>query len=202
MNAAVESVKAGLSKAWLDVAVAAALLRLNPGTEFIDPDVVPTLYRRLAIAAQARVAERTIGDVVTTKDDILQIVPQGTRLEVEATILNKDVGIVVECQEVEKMTDTFPFTRYGLVAGTVGNIWRDAIPNERPGLVYKAEISLLDTRVPVGKRWEPPVPGMTVQAEDKTGARRAITFFLSRFLRYRDERMRERWGIYARRSMI
>ncbi|MGI9354125.1 MAG: HlyD family type I secretion periplasmic adaptor subunit, partial [Rhizobiaceae bacterium] len=134
----------------------------------------------------------TVGGVVTTKDVILQIVPQNAKLEIEATILNKDIGFIKEGQEVEIKIDTFPFTRYGLIAGKVDHVWRDAIVDEKQGLIYKAEIALSDTRVRVGKQWVPLVPGMSVQAEVKTGTRRAITFFLSPFLKYRDEALRER----------
>ncbi len=137
-------------------------------------------------------AVHTVGGVVTTKDVILQIVPKNAKLEVEATILNKDIGFIEEGQEVEIKIDTFPFTRFGLIVGKVDHIWRDAIADEKLGLIYKAEISLSDTRVRVGKRWVPLVPGMSVQAEVKTGNRRAITFFLSPFLKYRDEALRER----------
>ena len=137
-------------------------------------------------------AVHTIGGVVTTKDTILQIVPAGATLEVEANVLNKDIGFVQEGQEVEIKIDTFPFTRYGLIDGKVEQIWRDAIQDEELGLVYKAEISLADIRVRVGSRWQELAPGMSVQAEVKTGSRRVISFFLSPFLRYRDEALRER----------
>ena len=60
------------------------------------------------------------------------------------------------------------------------------------GLVYKAVISIADPRIRIKDRWQPMAPGMTVQAEIKTGKRRAISFFLSPFLRYRDEALRER----------
>lgn len=137
-------------------------------------------------------AVHTVGGVVTTKDVILQIVPANAKLEIEASILNKDIGFMKEGQEVEIKIDTFPFTRYGLIAGTVQHINQDAILDEQKGLIYKAEISLATTRVRVQDKWVPLAPGMTVQAEVKTGTRRAITFFLSPFLKYRDEALRER----------
>lgn len=134
----------------------------------------------------------TVGGVVTTKDVVLRLVPAGSTLELECKVLNKDIGFVQEGQEVEIKLETFPFTRYGLIDGVVKQVWRDAIPDENRGLIYKAEITLKQNKILVGNRWQPLVPGMSAQAEIKTGDRSIISFFLSPFLRYRDEALRER----------
>lgn len=138
------------------------------------------------------VSVATIGGVVATKDVLARIVPDGSPLEIEAVVLNKDIGFVSIGQNVEIKLETFPFTRYGLVNGVVRELARDAIPDEKLGLVYKALIDLKETKILVGSKWVPLAPGMQVQAEIKTGERRIIQFFLSPFLRYRDEALRER----------
>ncbi len=134
----------------------------------------------------------TVGGVVTTKDVLMRLVPAGSKIEAEVVVLNRDIGFVEEGQDVEIKLETFPFTRYGLIDGTVKQIWRDAIPDENKGLIYKAVVQLKQSRILVGSDWIPLAPGMSVQAEIKTGARRVIQFFLSPFLRYRDESLRER----------
>ncbi|MCH9808833.1 MAG: HlyD family type I secretion periplasmic adaptor subunit [Alphaproteobacteria bacterium] len=134
----------------------------------------------------------TVGGVVTTKDTLMRIVPKGSPLEAEVTVMNKDIGFVSEGQKTEVKLETFPFTRYGLIDGRVKHIWRDAIPDEKRGLIYKAIVELDATKILVGSRWVPLAPGMSVQAEIKTGHRSVISFFLSPLLRYRDESMRER----------
>ena len=88
--------------------------------------------------------------------------------------------------------ESFPFTRYGLIQGTVLRVSADAIQDEQRGLVYEARISTAETTIPVDNRRVPLTPGMAVAAEVKTGARRAITFFLSPLLRYADESLRQR----------
>ncbi|MEQ8825201.1 MAG: HlyD family type I secretion periplasmic adaptor subunit [Filomicrobium sp.] len=134
----------------------------------------------------------TVGGVVTTKDVLLRVVPLGSPLEAEVTVINKDIGFVSEGQEVEIKLETFPFTRYGLIPGRVKHIWRDAMPDEQRGLIYKAIVEVLDDKILVGSRWVPLAPGMSVQAEIKTGRRSVISYFLSPLLRYRDESLRER----------
>lgn len=134
----------------------------------------------------------TVGGVATTKDVLMRIVPESSPLEAEVSVLNKDIGFVAKGQPAEIKLETFPFTRYGLIKGVVKEVWRDAAPDEKQGLVYKAEIALKQDRILVGSEWVALAPGMAVQAEIRTGERRAIDYFLSPVLRYRDESLRER----------
>lgn len=134
----------------------------------------------------------TLGGVVSTKDVVMRIVPDGSSLEAEVVVLNQDIGFVQKGQDVEIKLETFPFTRYGMIEGKVKEVWRDAIQDDKKGLVYKAELTLKQNRILVGDRWVPVTPGMAMQAEIKTGSRRVIDYFLSPFLRYRDESLRER----------
>ena len=95
-------------------------------------------------------------------------------------------------QEVEIKLETFPFTRYGLIPGVVKQVGRDVIADEKKGPVYKAEVTLKKDKILVGDKWVALAPGMSMQAEIKTGDRSVISYFLSPFLRYRDEALRER----------
>lgn len=134
----------------------------------------------------------TVGGVVTTKDVVLRIAPAGSGLEAEVTVLNRDIGFVEVGQAVEIKLETFPFTRFGLIPGVVKQVGRDAIQDEKSGPVYRAEVTVLADNILVGQKYVPLAPGMALQAEIKTGDRRVIDYFLSPFLRYRDEALRER----------
>ena len=59
-------------------------------------------------------------------DTILNAVPLSATPEVEAQVLNKDIGFVLVGQKVSVKFDAFPFTRYGTVSGEVVDISRDA----------------------------------------------------------------------------
>ena len=134
------------------------------------------------------------------------IVPDGAEIEVEAHVLNKDVGFVREGQPVRVKLEAFPFTDYGLVPGVVESISRDAIDLSQtngpqrddkgrpvqPGLVYAARIRLLETSIRIRDRQQPLGPGLSVQAEIKTGERRIIQYLLSPIAQSLDEAGRER----------
>ena len=134
-------------------------------------------------------------------------------VEVEAFVQNKDIGFVHVGQRVAVKVEAFNFTDFGMIDGVVEFISRDAIDlsqapagsrqdeRGRPtqqGLVYAARIRLdcssvspkrTPSRAPLCDRVQ---PGMSVQAEIKTGRRRIIDYLLSPISKAMDEAGRER----------
>jgi hemolysin D len=173
-------------------------------------------YRRLVAPVDGSVQGlkiHTPGAVVTTADTLMTIVPDGTGIEVDCLVQNKDIGFVQEGQDVEVKLEAFPFTRYGLVRGRVRKLGRDAAtsPNAPPGsaaamltqgapanpgaqteLAYPARVTLLQDWISVGDRREQIRPGMRVSAEIKTGERRVIEYLLSPVIQAVKEAGRER----------
>ena len=134
----------------------------------------------------------TVGGVVQPAQPLMVIVPSGAEIEVEAQILNKDIGFVREGQAVRVKLEAFPFTDYGLIEGVVETISRDAIQDEKIGLVYAARVRLKSDHLTIGTRRQPIGPGLSVQAEVKTGERRIIRYLLSPISQAMDEAGRER----------
>ena len=152
-----------------------------------------------------QLAVTTIGGVVQPAQPLMVIVPDGSDVEVEAMILNKDIGFVREGQKVRVKLEAYPFTDYGLIEGVVETISRDAIEQNQqtalrdeknrpvqPGLVYAARIRLKQRIIKVAGRDQPIGPGLAVQAEIKTGERRIIQYLLSPIAQSLDEAGRER----------
>ena len=139
-----------------------------------------------------QLAVHNLGAVVTPAQELMVIVPQDGVLEVEAVLENKDIGFVAVGQSVEIKVDTFPFTKYGTIAGHVVDLSDDAVADNREGLVYKMRVAMESARVNVNGKQVRLSPGMSVTVESKTGTRRLIEFFLSPLLRYANESTRER----------
>ncbi|MDH0892909.1 MULTISPECIES: HlyD family type I secretion periplasmic adaptor subunit [unclassified Pseudomonas] len=139
-----------------------------------------------------QLAIHTPGGVVTEAQPLMVIVPKDQPVEVEAMLENKDIGFVRAGQEVEIKVETFTFTKYGVVHGTVLNISNDAIEDERLGLVYSTRIQLKENSIRVGEQQIQLSPGMAVRAEVKTDKRKVIDYFLSPLQQYVDESMAER----------
>jgi hemolysin D len=155
----------------------------------------------------------TVGGVVTPAQALLAVVPSDSRLEIEAMISNRDIGFVHAGQEAEIKIDTFSFTRYGLLHGTVLTVSQDAVIRDRrqdraddralgtqndtsepkgQELNYSARISLDRTRMQIDDRVVDLSPGMAATVEIKTGSRTILSYLLSPLLRYRQETLHER----------
>jgi hemolysin D len=147
----------------------------------------------------------TVGQVVTSGQSLLTVVPLEGPIEVEAMIANKDIGFVEPGQPAIVKIEAFPFTRYGAVDATVSKVSRDAVDERdatnlsdaatvtkpQPGastaqqqsrtqnLVFPATLQLAQRSLLIDGKEVPLTPGMAVTVEIKTGSRRAIDFVLS-----------------------
>jgi hemolysin D len=160
-----------------------------------------------------QLAVHTVGGVVTPAQPLLVVVPSDSRLEIEALVSNSDIGFVRAGQEAEIKVDTFNFTRYGLLHGTVLSVSQDAVVRDRPQdrlgeralgvanetsepkgqeLNYSARISLDRTQMQIDDRMVNLSPGMAVTVEIKTGSRNILSYLLSPLRRYQHETLRER----------
>ena len=129
----------------------------------------------------------TEGGVVSPNDNLISIVPSDAPLIIKANVLNKDIGFLKLGQEVAVKIDTFSFQKYGLLHGNIIEISKDAIEDEKLGLIYEIKIkpNSLDIKVEgETKRLE---IGMSVIAEVKTGKRRVIELFIYPIIKYMDE---------------
>ncbi len=84
----------------------------------------------------------TLGAVVKPADPILVVVPTTGALIVDAQLLNKDVGQLHIGDPAAIKLEAFPFTRYGTIPGTLTQLSRDAVQDEKLGLVYQAKIRI------------------------------------------------------------
>ena len=139
-----------------------------------------------------QLAIHTIGGVVTPAQALMVIAPSDYSVEVEAVLENKDVGFVKVGQKVEVKVETFPFTRYGTLTGTVSFVSNDAVNDEKKGPVFQARVKLDRASLKVDAREVNMTPGMAVTTEIATGQRRLITFFLDPLRKTTTESLRER----------
>jgi hemolysin D len=160
-----------------------------------------------------QLAIHTVGGVVTPAQVLLAVVPLDSHLEIEAMILNRDVGFVHPRQPAEIKIDTFNFTKYGLLHGAVLSVSQDAIVRDKPvdrasektlgadstsseprgqELNFSARISLDRSQMQIDDTMINLTPGMAVTVEIKTGSRSVMSYLLSPLTRYGHEGLRER----------
>lgn len=134
----------------------------------------------------------TIGGVVTPAEPLMVVVPNGQHLEVEALVLNRDIGFVTEGQKARVKVDAFPFTRYGALDGDVVVVSKDAANDEQLGLIYPSRLHLSASSMRIDAKQVDLSAGMSVTVEIMTGRRRLIEYFLSPLIQAADESVRER----------
>ena len=164
-----------------------------------------------------QLALTTQGQSVGAGQALMVVVPADDTIEVTAFVANKDIGFIAEGQKVRLKIEAFPYTRYGVIEGTVTRIPRDAMDDRdmpammdvtalqklqaavgqpaKPklgNLIYPVVIAPERTSITVYGREVRLSPGMAVTAEIQTGRRRLIEYFLSPFQEAGSEAVRER----------
>ena len=129
----------------------------------------------------------TEGGVVSPNDNLISIVPSDAPLIIKASVLNKDIGFLKPGQEVAVKIDTFSFQKYGLLHGNIIEISKDAIEDEKLGLIYEIKIKPKSLDIKVEGEIKQLEIGMSVIAEVKTGKRRVIELFIYPIIKYMDE---------------
>jgi hemolysin D len=165
-----------------------------------------------------QLAVTTIGQVVTTGQQLMILAPANSQLQAEAFVSNIDIGFVKVGQKAEVKIDSFPFTRFGTIKAEVVKVAREAIDEQEAkrlqanplapaiassntsspavgqpqSFVFPITLALEETSVKVGNNMVPLSPGMTISVEIKTDSRRVIDYLLSPISKISSEAMRER----------
>ncbi|MDY6786302.1 MAG: HlyD family type I secretion periplasmic adaptor subunit [Cyanobacteriota bacterium] len=124
------------------------------------------------------------GYVANSSEPILKIVPNDT-LVARVFITNKDIGFVNQGMPVDVRIDSFPYSEFGDVKGTVVRVGSDALPPDEIYQFYRfpAEIKLEDQEISINGKPVELQSGMSVSANIKTRKRPVISIFTDLFIR-------------------
>lgn len=124
---------------------------------------------------------RTAGGFVTTGDVILELVPTGEALMIEARILPQDISQIRVDDAVRIRLSAYDSSKYGAVAGRVRRISPDAVADNRSGanqsyylvdVAIEGKLTLEDGGEPVNF-----IPGMTASVDVLSGKRTVLEYF-------------------------
>ncbi|WGS01070.1 HlyD family type I secretion periplasmic adaptor subunit [Bradyrhizobium sp. ISRA443] len=165
-----------------------------------------------------QIAVTTVGQVVTTGQQLLVVAPTEGALQIEALVANLDIGFVKPGQTAAIKVDAFPFTRFGVLHGKVVRIASEAVEEQeaKRGLanapatantagvppasqagqpqsfVFPVTIALDEQAMDIDGAMVALTPGMTVTVEIKTDSRRVIDYLLSPLAKIASEALKER----------
>lgn len=170
------------------VGVRAELAQLREQLVVRDDVLARTILRSPVRGLVKRIHVATVGGVIAAGETIMEVVPLGGRVLVEARLAPADVGFVREGQSALIKLSAYEYSTYGALHGEVEYISPDAISDEHPGApsYYRARLSTEAD----GLRWHgvplPLRPGMTGTVEITTSDRTVLSFMLRPLLRGRE----------------
>ena len=124
----------------------------------------------------------TVGGVVQPGAPVMEILPLGPRVLVEARVKPADIGFVRTGQQVRVKLSAYDFTVYGMLEGTVVSISPDAMgdPDKAAteGTWYRAMVRAVPDGLQKGGKPLSVLPGMTGTVEIRTGQRSVLAYML------------------------
>lgn len=159
------------------------------------------VLRRTVLTSPVRglvknIRANTIGGVVSPGAPVMEIVPMGSRVLVEARIKPRDIGFVRLGQRAEVKLAAYDYTTYGGLQGKIEYISPDALGDTERASTSDTtyyRVTLRSDRSTLKEKGKPLpiIPGMTGQVEVRTGERSVLSFILRPMLKSK-EAFRER----------
>lgn len=174
--------------AGVEVEIATITQRLNAA----DDQQNRTLIRSPIDGVVGEMRVQTLGGVVGPGQPIMEIVPTGGRLVVEARLRPSDRGFVSEGQAATVKISAYDFIRFGSLDGTVTRIAPDASVAEDGTPYFKVIVETDRSWLGVSEGELPISAGMEATVDIHTGSRSVADFMLRPVLRLRQEAFRER----------
>lgn len=138
----------------------------------------------------------TIGAVLRPGDEVLQIVPTGDKLIIEAKVSPTDIAYLRVGQNASVKFDAYDSSIYGSARGRVTYISPDTLSEQKPTgeqVFYRVNVTAdaRSLRPRVGEAIEIQ-PGMTATVEIKTGKNTVLGYLMKPISKTFDESMNER----------
>ncbi|MBC7992371.1 MAG: HlyD family type I secretion periplasmic adaptor subunit [Rhizobacter sp.] len=178
------------------------LVRVQTELSLLDEQLAgrADVLRRTVLTSPVRglvknIRTNTIGGVVAPGAPMMEIVPIGSRVLVEARIKPRDIGFVRVGQKAEVKLAAYDYTTYGGLQGKIEYISPDALGDTDRAAADSTyyRVTLRSDRSTLKEKGKPlPIlPGMTGQVEVRTGERSVLSFILRPMLKSK-EAFRER----------
>ena len=140
----------------------------------------------------------TVGAVLRPGDEVMQIVPTGEKLIVEAQVSPRDIAFIKVGQKASVKFDTFDSAIYGSGVGVVSYVSPDTLVEQRPdgesATYYRINLDVDISEMRPKRDNEQIIiqPGMTLTAEIKTGENTVLRYLTKPILKTMSESFSER----------
>lgn len=160
--------------------------------ERADDQVSRTVIRSPIEGVVKNLNYNTVGGVIRPGEPIMDIVPVGERLVIEAHLHPIDRGYVQEGQRARVKISTYDFIRYGGLEGEVVAIAPDSTVDGDGNPYFRVVVETDRAYLGDEPGQFPITPGMQATVDIHTGERSVLNYLLRPVLKLRHEAFRER----------
>ncbi len=134
----------------------------------------------------------TLGEVIKSGDNIIEIVPMTDQLTVEVDVKPSDIAFIhPEAKALVKIT-AYDYAVYGGLPATVESISADTIQDEKGNHFYKVKIRTEQNYLDKEGNKLPIMPGMTATVNIITNKKSVLSYIMKPILRAREAAFKER----------
>jgi membrane fusion protein, adhesin transport system len=134
----------------------------------------------------------TIGGVIRSGDTIMEIVPTGDLLVIEARLNPTDRGYVEIGQEALVKISTYDYARYGGLVGHVVSVAPDTSVDDNGEPFFRVIVETDQSYLGNNANELPITPGMQASIDIETGTRSVLEYMIKPVLKLKHESFRER----------
>lgn len=138
-----------------------------------------------------RVLVNTIGGVIQPGMDLIELVPAGENLLIEAKIKPDDIGFLTVGQKAVVRLSAYDFAVYGSLEGSVERIGADTIEDEQGNQFYIIKVRTMTNELTRGNESLPILPGMLAKVDVITGQRTILSYLSKPITRTKQKAFRE-----------
>jgi len=168
------------------------LQRLSESSGALQDRVTRTSVRAPVTGTIKQVMINTIGGVIQPGMDLIEIVPTGDTLLVEAKVRPADIAFLHPGQEAIVKVTAYDFSIHGGLKGNVVNISPDTIVDEEGVSYYSVRVETENAYLGDKDKPKPIIPGMTVSVDILTGKKTVLNYILKPILKTKNLALRER----------
>ena len=134
----------------------------------------------------------TVGGTIKPGETVIEIVPEGSQIFIEANIMPADIGFIEIGQPALIKLTAYDYSVFGSLSGQVTVIAADTTTEESGEQFYKVSVQPLTKYLDGKGRELQVIPGMEAQIDIVVGKRSVLDYLLSPLLRVSQESLREK----------
>lgn len=133
------------------------------------------------------VSVNTLGETITSAQELVTIVPDNTPTEMVCYVQNMDIADIAVGMEAEIKLEAYPYNKYGTVKGTVKYISPSSFVSEQLGSVYLVKLEINNNNEDIDV-----ISGLSGTVEIKTDKRTVMEYFLDPIIKGFGESLKEK----------